>query len=920
MYDTLHVTAKCVDSNGTLDTVIFYDSLAGAAWVAFDTLFATDSAKGGVYTTKKIDSLKAQGMHYVRAKVIDKYDSMRTSTSIAINVRNRIPSVAISSPAVNTLFKMYDTLHVTAKCVDSNGTLDTVIFYDSLAAGTWRAFDTLFATDSAKGGLYTTKKIDSLKAQGIHYVRAKVIDKYDSMRISTSIAINIRNRIPSVAVSSPAANTLFKMYDTLHVTAKCVDSNSTLDTVIFYDSLAGATWVAFDTLFATDSAKGGLYTTKKIDSLKAQGMHYLRARVIDKYDSMRTSTSVAINVRNRVPSVAISSPAANTLFKMYDTLHVTAKCVDSNSTLDTVIFYDSLAGGAWRAFDTLFATDSAKGGLYTMKKIDSLKAQGTHYLRARVIDKYDSMRTSTSIAISVRNRIPSVAISSPAANTLFKMYDTLHVTAKCVDSNGTLDTVIFYDSLAGATWVAFDTLFATDSAKGGLYTTKKIDSLKTMGMHYLRAKVIDKYDSMRTSTSIAINVRNRIPSVAINSPAANTLFKMYDTLHVTAKCVDSNGTLDTVIFYDSLAGGTWRAFDTLYAADSAKGGLYTTKKIDSLKAVGMHYLRARVIDKYDSMRTSTSIAINVRNRIPSIAISSPAVNTLFKMYDTLHITAKCVDSNGTLDTVIFYDSLAGGAWVAMDTLFATDSAKGGLYTTKKIDSLKALGMHYLRAKVIDKYDSMRTSASIAISVRNRVPSVAITSPLNNTEFKFYDTINVTAKCIDSNGTLDTVIFYDSLAGATWKAFDTLFAADSAKGGLYTTKKYDTLSPGGTHFLKVKVIDKYDSTRTSTFVTVVHHPPTAVVLSPLTDTTSDGCTLTWSLNSDAGFASYKVYYSTSPGVDTSGALYGTITNRNVTSIAFSGSGFTSGTTFYVKIYVFDMAGQFVGSNEGIATTK
>jgi hypothetical protein len=250
--------------------------------------------------------------------------------------------------------------------------------------------------------------------------------------------------------------------------------------------------------------------------------------------------------------------------------------------------------------------------------------------------------------------------------------------------------------------------------------------------------------------------------------------------------------------------------------------------------------------------------------------------------------------------------LAGGAWVAMDTLFATDSAKGGLYTTKKIDSLKALGMHYLRAKVIDKYDSMRTSASIAISVRNRVPSVAITSPLNNTEFKFYDTINVTAKCIDSNGTLDTVIFYDSLAGATWKAFDTLFAADSAKGGLYTTKKYDTLSP--------------DSTRTSTFVTVVHHPPTAVVLSPLTDTTSDGCTLTWSLNSDAGFASYKVYYSTSPGVDTSGALYGTITNRNVTSIAFSGSGFTSGTTFYVKIYVFDMAGQFVGSNEGIATTK
>ena len=59
------------------------------------------------------------------------------------------------------------------------------------------------------------------------------------------------------------------------------------------------------------------------------------------------------------------------------------------------------------------------------------------------------------------------------------------------------------------------------------------------------------------------------------------------------------------------------------------------------------------------------------------------------MYDTLHITVKCFDSNKTLDTVIFYDSLAGGSWVGIDTLTAKDSAKGGLYTTKKIDSLKA---------------------------------------------------------------------------------------------------------------------------------------------------------------------------------------------------------------------------------------
>ena len=199
-----------------------------------------------------------------------------------------------------------------------------------------------------------------------------------------------------------------------------------------------------------------------------------------------------------------------------------------------------------------------------------------------------------------------------------------------------------------------------------------------------------------------------------------------------------------------------------------------------------------------------------------------------------------------------------------------------------------------------------------VTVRNRVPSVLITSPVANTEFKNYDTIKVTAKIVDSNQTLDTVIFYDSLAGAAWKAFDTLTVADSATGGKYTSKKYDTLSPGGSHFLKVVVRDKYDSTRTSVLVKVVHKPPTAVTLSTPTDSTSSSLTLAWTANSDEGFASYKIYYATSAGVDTSKTMFGPITNKNVTSIALSG--LASNTDYYIKIMVFDLAGQYAGSNE------
>jgi hypothetical protein len=194
--------------------------------------------------------------------------------------------------------------------------------------------------------------------------------------------------------------------------------------------------------------------------------------------------------------------------------------------------------------------------------------------------------------------------------------------------------------------------------------------------------------------------------------------------------------------------------------------------------------------------------------------------------------------------------------------------------------------------------------------------VVITSPANNTEFVYYDTIKVTAKIVDSNKTLDTIIFYDSLAGGTLKAIDTLTAADSTTYQVYKTTNYDTLKPGGTHYLWVKVWDIYDSTRTSSLVAVIHDQPTATVVSTPTYPTADGMTLSWTAVSDAGFASYKIYYSTTASVDTSKTLFGTITNKNVTSVSLSG---LSTGTYYIKVYVFDTAGQCTASNEVSGST-
>jgi type IV pilus biogenesis protein CpaD/CtpE len=444
------------------------------------------------------------------------------------------------------------------------------------------------------------------------------------------------------------------------------------------------------------------------------------------------------------------------------------------------------------------------------------------------------------------------------------------------------------------------------------------DTLKAQGVHKVKATVRDIYDSTRTSTAISITVRNRVPSIAVTYPAANALFKMYDTLRIKVKCFDSNKTLDTIIIFDSIPGTGWTAIDTMTPSDSTAGGYYTMSAFDTLKAQGVHKIKATVRDIYDSTRTSAAISINVRNRVPSISVINPTAGRLYKMYDTLRVKVKCYDSNKTLDTIIIFDSIPGTGWTAIDTMTPSDSTAGGYYTMSAFDTLKAQGVHKIKATVRDIYDSTRTSTAISITVRNRVPSIAVTSPATGTEYTTYDTIRVTAKCVDSDKTLDTLIFYDSLAGSTWKAFDTLTPADSTAGGIYVANNYDTLFPGGTHYLKVVVKDIYDSTRASALVSVLLRPPTAVTLSTPTYLTTDGMTLTWTANSDTYFSAYKIYYSTTSPVDSSKTMFGPITNKNVTSMALTG--LSTATLYYVKIYVYNQAGQCKGSNEVSATTN
>lgn len=100
------------------------------------------------------------------------------------------------------------------------------------------------------------------------------------------------------------------------------------------------------------------------------------------------------------------------------------------------------------------------------------------------------------------------------------------------------------------------------------------------------------------------------------------------------------------------------------------------------------------------------------------------------------------------------------------------------------------------------------------------------------------------------------------------------------------------------------------------------PPTAVQELRATTTTTESVDLEWSLPPDSGFqnpdfASYKIFRSTSPDVDTSDTLVATITDPAQTT--YTDANLTPNTTFFYKAFVFDKAGLSAASNEVSAAT-
>ena len=139
------------------------------------------------------------------------------------------------------------------------------------------------------------------------------------------------------------------------------------------------------------------------------------------------------------------------------------------------------------------------------------------------------------------------------------------------------------------------------------------------------------------------------------------------------------------------------------------------------------------------------------NGLPTVAITSPVNNEVFTSPADILITADATDSDGIVTQVEFFE---GTNSLGVDS----DGNDGWSVTWNGVLS----NTYALTAVATDNDLETTTSGIINITVedQNVLPTVAITSPLNNSTFTSPADILITADAADSDGTVTSVEFFE----------------------------------------------------------------------------------------------------------------------------------------------------------------
>jgi len=361
---------------------------------------------------------------------------------------------------------------------------------------------------------------------GGHVVTAIATDERGRTRAFTlPLAVRGPNASPLVQLTSPVAGSGFTAPASIAITATASDPDGVVSKVEFLrdGAVIGVTNVAPYAM-----------TLSPVEA----GTYALAARATDDRAAVTTSPAVSVTVRpaNVPPTVRLSAPVEGATFKAPATIALAADAADSDGSVVRVDFYQGT---------TFVASSAAPPFVASWANVPS----GTYVLTARATDNAGAATVSAPVSVRVAaNAVPTVALTSPAANSHYFAPATISLEATAADSDGTVTRVEFYRDA---------TLIGSKATPPYVVSVQGVSA----GDYVLTAKAVDDGGAVATSVPVAVSVSS--PMLTIDAPLDGAIVGD-DRVNVTGR-FDVTGTSGVTV------NGTIAAIygDRFYANDVA---------------------------------------------------------------------------------------------------------------------------------------------------------------------------------------------------------------------------------------------------------------------------------------------------------------------------------------------------------------
>jgi len=752
--------------------------------------------------------------------VVASNSSGLTTTSAPVNITvnpNTPPSVSITNPIDGTIFSTAPaTIVIGASASDSGGSVTNVEFYQG---GTKLGQDTSspysFTWNNVAAGSYTLTAV-----------------AYDNGGLTTTSAVvNITvtsNTPPTVSITGPTdGQTISTAPANITINANASDTGGSITNVEFYQ---GGTKLGQDTTspysFAWNNVAAGSYT--------------LTAVAYDNGGLTATSAPVNITVTpNTPPTVSITSPSDGSAFMAPTNITINATASDPGGSVTNVDFYQG---------NTRLGGDTSSPYSFVWSNVTA----GAYVFTAVASDNGGLRSTSAVVNITVTNSLPPVVgLTSPLSGAAFTAGFNLALLANASDPDNNVSRVDFYQ---GATrigqvtnapftfiWsnvVAGNYSFsavATDNT--GVTGTSAVVSISvtalasTNSMNVVPAESIWKYLDDGTDQGTAWQALgfndtawasgkaqlgygdgDEVTTVSFgpnaNAKYITTYFRRAFALtnanrftNLVVRVIRDDGAVvylnGTEIFRSNMPDGAinngTEAASTVNPGGDEGTTFYSTNVPPGLLVNGTNLLAVEI---HQVTNTSSDISFDLEmigdlvpptNVPPAVAISSPTNNTTVYYPATVVINANASDIDGSVTNVDFYQ---GG------TKLGSDTTSPYSFTWNNA----AVGSYILTAVAKDNSGASSTSAPINLTILTNIPpTLAITSPADNSVIFGPTNIALSASASDSDGTVAKVDYFqgtNKLGTALSAPYSVTWS--NVGVGSYTLSAVATDNNGGTN--------------------------------------------------------------------------------------------------------------------------